>query len=285
MKKKLRKTRVALVAVVLIILIALPTFGMYVYNNLRDVYLKSRNFSFTSNLLTTSGTTYKYSNWSGVEEYEIDFSLYSYENEASLFTYDGQGLEYDLTCTVNDESKATIHIGSTNGGSSESSFIPNATNIKNFKLYLVPAGNLNPGEVITVTVEAKTTEPYKKTVKADFKIAVTPTRLSYEVEDSTNSIYATLKLVNTNNSKNRITLTFDPEIIMIDTSDEAYINKISQTTTEVSSGEEYANSVTIELDAEDSKDIKFYKKDKTADYTYPSGNSACIITIQEQLVT
>ena len=55
----------------------MPTLSRYVYNNVRDLYLKSQNFSFSSNLLTTMGKTYKYSNWSGVNEYEFDIELNS----------------------------------------------------------------------------------------------------------------------------------------------------------------------------------------------------------------
>lgn len=90
MKVKITKKKVIICIILFITLITLPTFGRYIYNNARDLYLKSKNFSFSSNLLTNTGKSYKYSNWSGIDDYEIDFKLYSYENELSLFTYEGE---------------------------------------------------------------------------------------------------------------------------------------------------------------------------------------------------
>lgn len=282
MRRKLNKKKVALVIIILIMLITLPIFGRYVYNNVRDAYLRSRNFSFTSNLLATSEKTYKYANWSGSEPYELDLQLYSYENELSLFNYEGSGLEYKLTCTVDDSTKATVHIDDSNENKSEETdYIPNATNIKDIKIYLKPATTLQGGEVINLTITAETTKPYKKTLSAKFQIMVSKQLVSYRIEDEEESIYATLKLINAQNEDNSITLAFNPETVMIDTTDEAYINKVSETTTKISGSDvEHINSVTITLGAGQSEDIKFYKKDKSKNYTYPNDKGEdMIITI------
>ena len=129
MKAKINKKKVIICIILLITLITLPTFGRYIYNSARDLYLKSRNFSFSSDLLTTTGRTYKYSNWSGVDDYELDFQLYSYENELSLFTYEGEGLQYTLSCTLDDPTKATAHIETTGGAATATSYVPNTTDI------------------------------------------------------------------------------------------------------------------------------------------------------------
>lgn len=52
-KRKINKKKIILVIIILLVIIAIPTFGRYVYNNIRDTYLKSMNFSFSSNLLTS----------------------------------------------------------------------------------------------------------------------------------------------------------------------------------------------------------------------------------------
>jgi len=281
-KVKISKKKIAIGIILIIMLITIPTFGRYIYNNIRDAYLKSRNFSFSSNLLTTTGGNYKYSNWSGVENYELNFQLYSYENEISLFQYEGAGLGYNLTCTIDQPTKATAHIDYTSGEASGNSYIPNDTNIRDVKVYLRPTGGLNPGDIIKLTLEAKTTVPFKKTIKATFEIKVTENRISYEIEDSSNSVYATLKLLNAKSTENQIKLTFNPNVVMIDTSDESYINRDAQTVTTVS-GVQYVNSVTITLDPEVSKNIKFYKRDRSQNYTYPNGvpGSSMIITITQ----
>lgn len=277
MKRKLNKKKVAFVIIIIIMLITLPIFGRYVYNNVREAYLKSRNFSFTSNLLASSEKTYKYANWSGSEPYELDLQLYSYENELSLFNYEGLGLEYKLTCTIDDATKATVHIDDAiDGISEEKDHIPNATNIKDVKIYLKPVTTLTAGEVITLNITAETTKPYKKTLSAQFQIIVSKQLVSYRIEDEEESIYATLKLINAKNEDNEIKIAFNPETVMIDTTDEAYINKVSETKTD----EQYINSVTITLESGQSEDIKFYKKDKSKNYTYPNETEEdMIITI------
>jgi len=280
-KTKLNKKKIILIIVIMLIVITLPSFGRYVYDNIRDNYLKSRNFSFSSNLLTSAGENYKYANWSGVENYEIQLDLYSYENELSLFTYEGTGLQYKLTAAVNDSTKASVHINSTSGGTTENSYIPNDTNIKTVKIFLKPKSNLIPGETLTLTVTAETTSPYKKKISAKFQITITEATISYKIKDSAHSLYATLEVLNAKNIEKQVKLSFDPSKVMIDTSDEYYINRVSQTTTEIS-GVEYINSVTIKLEPESSRGIKFYKTEKSFNYTYPGGPlGSMIVTITE----
>lgn len=281
MKLKITKKKMVIfIILLLIVLIPLPTFSRYIYNNVRDLYLKSRNFSFSSNLLTNMGKTYRYSNWSGVDNYEIDFQLYSYESELSLFKYEGEGLSYNITCELDDETKATAHVQSVEASSTESGYIPNLNNIKDVKIFLTPNGILEKGDTVRLTVKASTETPYKKQISATFVIRVTGQSITYSIEDSPNSIYATLKLVNTKNTVNQIKIEFDPKKVLIDTSDEYYTNKISETSQAIS-GVDYVNSITFNMEAEESKNIIFYKTDQTQDYTYPSGNGSMIITVTE----
>lgn len=281
MKIKLNKKKIILCILLIIVFWIFPTFARYVYNNVRDVYLKSQNFSFSSNLLTTMGKTYRYANWGGLDNYEIDLQLYSYENELSLFTYEGDGLEYTLTCTVNDATKATAHIGSIADDNTDENYIPNLTNIKDVKIYLKPTENLEMGDTVSVTVTASTTEPYQKQISATFNVKVNGQNITYGIEDSSSSVYATLKLVNTKTTQNRIKLSFDPSKVIIDTTDECYENKVSQTYATVGT-EQYVNSITFDMEPTDVKYIRFYKKDIIEDYTYPGGDAASmIVTVTE----
>lgn len=282
MKAKLNKKKIILCIVILIALITLPSFGRYIYNSARDLYLKSQDFSFSSNLLTTTGKTYKYANWSGVDDYEIDFELYSYENELSLFEYDGDGLAYNLTCTVDDESKATAHIETIAGASTQASYIPNETNIKNIKIYLKPTENLKIGDTVKLTVTANTTEPYQKTITATFNIKITEKSVTYSIEDEATSIYATLKLINTKTEANTITLSWEPSEILIDVTDEYYENRDKTKDTEKKvDGINYINSITFTMEPTDVKNIRFYKKDTTVNYTYPGNYGSMVVTIRE----
>lgn len=281
MKAKINKKKLIICIVALIILITLPTFGRYIYNSVRDLYLKSQNFSFSSNLLTTTGKSYKYANWSGVDDYELDLQLYSYENELSLFTYEGSGLAYSITCEVEDTTKATVHIGTITGNATEPGYIPNETNVKDIKIYLKPTENLQVGDTVKVNVTASTTEPYEKTIRATFNIKVTGQGVTYSIEDEVASIYATLKLVNTKTETNKVTLSYNPELVVIDVTHEYYENRISQTSTSVD-GVECVNSVTFNMEPADVKHIRFYKKDINANYTYPGGTyGSMVVSITE----
>lgn len=281
MKAKLNKKKLIICIILLICLITMPTFARYIYNNARDLYLKSRNFSFSSNLLTTTGKSYKYANWSGVDDYELNLQLYSYENELSLFTYEGNGLVYNLTCSVEDTTKATAHIETIAGGATGSGYIPNSTNIKDVKIYLRPTENLQVGDTVKVNITASTTVPYQKQISATFNIKVTGQGVTYSIEDEEASIYATLKLVNTKGTTNRITLSYDPNLVVIDVTNEYYENRVSQTSTTID-GVKYVNSVTFDMEPADVKNIRFYKKDINANYTYPGGTyGSMVVSITE----
>lgn len=281
MKRKLNKKKIIICIILIITLMTLPTFGRYIYNNARDLYLKAQNFSFSSNLLTTMGKTYRYANWSGVDDYELDLQLYSYENELSLFTYEGDGLVYNLTCTVEDETKATAHIGTISGDATATDYIPNLTNVKDVKIYLKPTEALAVGDTVKVTVTASTEEPYEKTITATFNIKVTGQNVTYSIEDQVTSIYATLKLVNTKSETNKITLSYDPRLVLIDVTHEYYQNRISQTST-IIDGVEYVNSVTFNMEPADVKNIRFYKRSIEANYTYPGGTyGSMVISVTE----
>lgn len=281
MKAKLNKKKLIICIILLICLITMPTFARYIYNNARDLYLKSRNFSFSSNLLTTTGKSYKYANWSGVDDYELNLQLYSYENELSLFTYEGDGLVYNLTCEVEDTTKATAHIETIAGGATGSGYIPNSTNIKDVKIYLRPTENLQVGDTVKVNITASTTVPYQKQISATFNIKVTGQGVTYSIEDEEASIYATLKLVNTKGTTNRITLSYDPNLVVIDLTNEYYENRLSQTSTTID-GVKYVNSVTFDMEPADVKNIRFYKKYINANYTYPGGTyGSMVVSITE----
>ena len=280
---KLNKKKIIICIVALITLITLPTFGRYVYNGARDLYLKSQNFSFSSNLLTATGKTYKYANWSGVDDYEINLQLYSYENELSLFTYEGNGLTYTITCEVEDTTKATAHLETVAGESTETSYIPNTTNLKDIKIYLKPTENLQVGDTVKLNVTASTTVPYKKTIKATFNVKVTGQGITYSIEDEATSIYATLKLVNTKSEANTITLSWNPNIVVIDVTNEYYENRDKSKDTFVNvDGVEYVKSITFDMEPADVKNIRIYKKDINANYTYPGGTyGSMVVSITE----
>ena len=283
MKAKINIKKLIICIILLISIMIMPTFSRYVYNNVRDLYLKSQNFSFSSNLLTTMGKSYKYANWSGADDYELNLQLYSYENELSLFEYEGDGLAYSISCEVEDTTKATAHIETVAGDSTDTGYIPNTTNVKDIKIYLKPTANLAVGDTVKVVVTASTTVPYEKTISATFNIKVTGQGITYSIEDEEASIYANLKLVNTKSETNTLTLSWDPSKVVIDVTHEYYENRNQAKDTYKTVNEvQYVSSITFDMEPEDVKSIVFYKKDINADYTYPDGTAtSMIVTITE----
>lgn len=103
--RKLNKVKVAIVAFITIMLIAIASFGRYVYNNIKEAYFTSKEFYFTSDLLTLDNATYQYEDWGGVDTYEINFDLYSYANTLLRLDYD---LDYSVSCETSDTDKVTL---------------------------------------------------------------------------------------------------------------------------------------------------------------------------------
>lgn len=94
---------ILLISVILVI--TFSVFGRYIYYNMREAYFTSKAFYFTSDLLTIDNATYQYENWGGVDNYEINFDLYSYQNTLLRLDYD---LEYALSCETPDTDKVTL---------------------------------------------------------------------------------------------------------------------------------------------------------------------------------
>ena len=103
--KKLNKVKIVAVVFIIVLIIAGAVFGRYVYNGIREAYFTSKEFYFTSDLLTLDNATYQYENWGGVDAYDINFDLYSYANTLLRLDYD---LNYSVSCETPDTDKVTI---------------------------------------------------------------------------------------------------------------------------------------------------------------------------------
>ena len=106
-QKKLNKFKIILVIVIIMFTLSVPVFGRYIYTLIRETYFSAKQFYFTSDILTVSGANYTYTNWGGLDPYEIVFNLYSYNNELAKLHYD---LEYTVTCESLSTDKITCLI-------------------------------------------------------------------------------------------------------------------------------------------------------------------------------
>ena len=103
---------------------------------------------------------------------------------------------------------------------------------------------------------------------------------TYEIEDVANRNYLMLKMVNSHETGGNVSLQFDPNVVRIDLNDEAYIDRVEGSEEKNSNG--FVEKFTFTMDRESAKNIKFYKVDMSQDYTYPSGDAECVITVSAE---
>ena len=263
--KRRKKNKVKLVLIILVIILCITTsvFGRYVINVAKDLYLTSKNFYFTSNILDINMPTYDYSNWGGVDTYQIDVDLYSWKNELLKLNYN---LEYVIYAESNTPEKVRCSFGTQNGSATKTGVIYSDTNKVGEALYITPLTTLNQSDKITITIVAKATGEYEKEISAKINLNITEHGTNISIEDSANSNYAILKLTNTNVTGTDVTLEFDPKVIRLDLNDLIYSNR-KQTITKNVDGYEYISKIIFPIEKEATRNIKFYKVDKTKDYT------------------
>lgn len=273
-RKKVNKFKVAIVVFALLVFFMSVTgLGRFTYNAVRDRYLSSKKFYFTSDLLTPHGNRsepHVYENWDGVGIYELDINMFSKNND--LERYDGSlpysvQLNYDsskINCSLyyNDFSRSTGSEYFTNeaGVADRRQNIP-VNNEGKLTVYVKLDEDYYDeaaiGEEFGLKVTAYTSEPYKKTIEGSFKIIMAD-QAFYMVEDKEGVPYVTMNVRNTKSYESNVTISFNPGVLRLDMNSNVYLNKVSNTT----SGNA-VNSVTFTMPQESSENIRFYKASDT----------------------
>ena len=281
------------------------TFGRYAYTEIRNFYFNSQKFYFNSDKLSESGTTIEMTNWSGVGQYAITFNMNSYANN-NLFSETDIYYDISYTCSSNVNCDIVDNV--------KNSMISSATNTDKFTIIITVPTNtiLKDQDVIELRVEATSTSPYTKTLKGVFRLIVGHYGLAYEIDDKENAPYLETRITNTldyytvkeafNNYtvgtqldidtyqtltavqqekcySAIITLTFDPNEVFLDMTSEEYQKALKTTTTTINNYE-YINSITFDIDALSSKQVKFYKVDTSKNYKYPNISNDSIISVE-----
>ena len=297
-KMKFKKTTYIFIAVILLLVVFGSTYGRYIYLELRDYYLSTKNFYFNSDKLTVGRAIYQVENWSGVDSYNISINLNSYKNNLEVCD---SNITYELTYTCSQNVNCNL--------SKNSGTIYTTVNTDNILATITPKRSLSEGDSAFIEVTASSTSPYRKTISARFILNVSISGLSYEIEDDPGRPYLNFNITNTldyytivnafgsynvndkidintylnlseeNKAKCKsahITLTFDPNVVVLDMTSDAYLHAINYQTTTVN-GYNYISSITFNVEAISSKQVKFYKINATNDYTYPIVNPSSII--------
>lgn len=275
--KKINKFKVGIIVFLIVSVISICVFGRYILNNIKEAYFISKQFYFSSDILTMDGAQYQYDNWGGVDVYQIGFDLYSYNNKLSKLNYD---LNYKVTCESLDTDKIKCSIGSADGASSANGTIyVSQNNTSRVTIFITPISTIEKGERVKLKVTASTEEPYIKEISCEFSLYLKMEQQNtYSIEDVTNRDYAMLKMVNGNSTGTPVTLTFNANELRIDMND-PICQDMQILDTMTIGGKEFVTKVQFNLPKESAKNIKFYKVDKTKNYTYPSGSTECAITV------
>ena len=271
---------------IFVICIISTTLGRYLYNTIRENYLTSKEFYFNSELLNVLDNKVSFSNWGGDSVYYLEFNIKSKLNNLTKIDYD---LKYNFTCVINEKDKVTVSLGSEDGMSTQNNgkieterTISKSQNVDVIKLYIKPNSKIAKDEKITLKLKALTNEPYKKEISATVDIVVGNSELDYTIEDSVNNEYAILNIVNTKADKEIVNITYDYNLVRIDLTDTLFDSKNLVSSLSDSSENEwqrtldstkkYITGVRFKLKGNEAKKIKFYKIDRTKDYTYPNSD-------------
>lgn len=298
------RNKILKILLILIILLSITifvrTFGRYIYNEIRDFYLASHSFYFNSDKLSVAMNNEELDNYSGVDPYTITINLNSYKNN---FVASSSDITYTISYTCSEN--ATCELSKTEG------IIYTASHTDAFYVTITPKENLSDKESIWVEITATATSPYQKTLRGKFTLTVGKMGLTYAINDVKNRAYFDISFTNTydfytineafqnynigdridintylnlsDDDKKKcssavIEIKFDPSIVILDMTNELYLNAINSTTKKINN-KDYINGLTFTIEALSSNTIRFYKSDVTKDYTYPFGTSSPIITV------
>jgi hypothetical protein len=302
--KRIKKRTIIIIIALLVITSPLTiTFSKYVVKKIGDYILEANNFYFNSDKLKEGGANYQMNNWTGVSAFNIQFDLNNRKNNILSSSSD---IDYtinitcptDVTCTLDSPSTGTIYAASISN---------------NFNLTINPTRTFKENESISVTVTAASTSPYIKTLSATYVITVGKQGIAYSITDAANdntfnfiitnaldyytvkeafSTYSVNDKISYDDYKNlsadnkvkctsyQVTLSFDPNVVILDPTSE--IVETSTETTTTINNIQYINSLTFKVDALSSTSIRFYKVNKSNNYTYPVTNSTSIVNFSAE---
>jgi len=300
-----RKKTILFSFLILFSLLSFFSLARYAHKEIKNYFLRTKNFYFNCDKLSEKGSNIEMTNWSGVGQYQVTFFLNSYANS---YVKSEDDIEYDIEYSCSDNVICNIVDNKTNGN------IPKETNVDDFTIVInVPSDTiLQDKDVVELNVEATSTKPFVKKISGVFRLVVGHYGLSYEIEDTRNSPYLILKNTNTLDyyivresingydqgaqididtyqslsaadkekcASSIITLNFDPHLVLLDMTSEVYANATDVQTVMID-GHEYVSSISFKIDAMSSNNIKFYKVNTSRNYTYPGNGNDSVIQVE-----
>ena len=275
-RKKINKFKVSIVIIIVVLfLMTITGFGRFVYNTVKDRYLSSKSFYFTSNLLTTTESSIDpYTNWDGNGIYEIDIDLFSQDSALEQYNenlYYSVILGYNdskILCALNPNDFKESTGGMTTDNYDDVGMIPVSTHKDTLKLYIKPVIDPSTGKEkilpvdsnYEITVRAYTTSPYRKTIGAKFKLNIAD--IAYEISENEFKPDVILNVCNNYDYDSDVTISFREDHVRLDLNDSVYVRNKNRA---VTNEDGVVTSITFTMPAESSKDIRFYKDMKYDD--------------------
>ena len=301
MNRKKEKRKIKSIKLIIVLLLAIglmPVFysgARFVYKAIYEHYVSTKDFSFKSNKLNEEHSEFlETNNWNGTQTYRLIVNMSSKKNDMA---YTSSDVAYTISLTSSDNITCTLSknsgiirgsghgngngnvIGNVVGNEIINGTISEAVNEDYFIVYVNPAQgtSLGSGQRAWVDITATSTSPYEKEIYGKIFIETGSASVSYEIVDSVNSPYLTLNITNASTSAKNITLSYDPTLLLIDMTNPFVINKTSETTQQINNNA-YINTITSSMQANYNISIKFYKENRSQNYTY-LGTGTPIITL------
>lgn len=285
--KRIKKRYIVLIFLIAVTLTIGVSFSKYVTEKIKYYIMEANNFYFNSDKLVYGGKTYGINNWGGAGVFNIQFELNNEKNNILSSTSD---IEYSISTECSEDVICALN---------ETSGIIYVSEKKDsFVLTITPQRVFNTGETVTINVVADSIAPYEKRLSATFVITVGKEGITYQINDALYQPYLNYIITNSRTSyvvktafgnygendeisideymllsdsdkanciSALITLTFDPAIVVIDTT--SSIIDYSTMEYELVDGVSYISKVTFKVDALSNTSIRFYKKTTNIDYT------------------
>ena len=241
---------------------------------------------------------YQIDNWSGVDTYTLTINLNNIKNN---LVHAESDIEYEINYTCSNNANCSV--------SKTQGILYSEKQTDYFNATISPNTALTNKDEVWIEIVAKSTYPYKKTLSARFILKVGIPGISYSIFDEAKRPYFDLSVTNTtdyylvkeafgiysinqridyntymslsDNDKAKcalplITLTFDPQVVILDMTNTAYLNAETYTTIQINN-HSYVNSISFRIALESSEAVRFYKANANADYTYPIVNETSIV--------
>ena len=304
--KFIRKHKIISTSILLILVASFIVgivYAKYIYNIINNYILETKRFYFNSSVLTMNNKQYQINNWNGVSSHFVTVDV---NNKKTNDRYTRSDIEYTIRVEC-DETKLNCTASKASGTIYENS------HTDSYIVTITPKITFTAGQSVSFKTIAKSTYPYEKELSATYTLNVINSMFTYNIEDAAGDLALNLNLTNsmayyeveqtfgdhnagttltkeaydalsdTDKAKcfsAKVTLTFDPSVVILDSTDESIRNRLSTGYQETTiNGKNYVSQYTFKVDAATNKKIIFYKNNPSLNYTYPVTNPSSVVTV------